>query len=198
MTNFYSRVHKNPVIAAINDLDRLENAIKSPCEIVFLLTGNIFNLKNVVDKVRENNMEIYIHIDLIDGFSKDMIALKYISNNIKPDGIITTKSNLIRIAKSMNIFAIQRLFIVDSLSIETGLKSIHSSKPDAIEVLPGIMPKILKKINNKTYIAAPSTWCQFDHSVHDKAAYTDEPGGYNRYRLHRDGQFEFETILVDD
>ncbi|WP_425447688.1 glycerol-3-phosphate responsive antiterminator [Dethiothermospora halolimnae] len=152
MTNFYSRVHKNPIIAAINDLDRLDNAIKSPCEIIFLLTGNIFNLKNVVDKVRKNDMEIYIHIDLIDGFSKDMIALKYISNNIKPDGIITTKSNLIRIAKSMNIFAIQRLFIVDSLSIETGLKSIHSSKPDAIEVLPGIMPKILKKINNKTNV----------------------------------------------
>ncbi|QEK10902.1 glycerol-3-phosphate responsive antiterminator [Crassaminicella thermophila] len=147
---FYDKIEANPVIAAVNSIEKIDLAIKSPCEIVFLLTGNIFNLKGTIDKVKDNGMDIYVHIDLMEGFSKDMTALKYIYENMKPDGIITTKSSLVKAAKSMNIYAIQRLFILDSLSLERGINSINATKPDAIEILPGIMPKIIKKIYNET------------------------------------------------
>jgi len=150
--DFFNRINKNPIIAAINDISKLDDAIDSPCEVIFLLTGNIFNLKSIVDRVKSADMGIYVHIDLIEGFSKDMIALEYINKNIKPDGVITTKNSLIRAAKSMNIFSIQRLFILDSLALESGIRSIHTSRPDAIEVLPGIMPKILRRIHQETRI----------------------------------------------
>lgn len=146
------RIEDNPIIAAVNNLEKLDVAIQSPCEIIFLLTGSIFNLKEIVDKVKKADMDIYVHIDLIEGFSRDTVALKYISEKIKPDGIITTKSNLIRKAKNMNIFAIQRLFMLDSLSLETGINSVYSTRPDAIEIMPGIMPKIIKRVHDKTRI----------------------------------------------
>lgn len=146
---FYQRIHESPIICAISAPDRLDSAIKSPCKIVFLLSGDIFNLKNIVSKTKENNKLIFIHLDLMEGFSKDVTALKYISKNIKPDGIITTKSNLIRIAKDMNIFAIQRLFLLDSLSMETGIKSVREARPNAVEILPGIMHKATKYITNQ-------------------------------------------------
>lgn len=149
---FYTKIQANPIVAAVKDINKLESAIRSPSEIMFLLAGNIFNLKSMVDRVKSEDMYIYIHIDLMEGFSKDAVALKYINENIKPDGIITTKSNLIKIAKDLNIFAIQRLFILDSLSLETGIKSIHATKPDAIEILPGIMPKVIKTIHQETRI----------------------------------------------
>ncbi|SHJ41148.1 glycerol uptake operon antiterminator [Geosporobacter subterraneus DSM 17957] len=149
---FYTKIQANPIVAAVKDINKLESAIRSPSEIMFLLAGNIFNLKSIVDRVKSEDMYIYIHIDLMEGFSKDAVALKYINENIKPDGIITTKSNLIKIAKDLNIFAIQRLFILDSLSLETGIKSIHTTKPDAIEILPGIMPKVIKTIHQETRI----------------------------------------------
>ncbi|WP_432664545.1 glycerol-3-phosphate responsive antiterminator [Wukongibacter baidiensis] len=148
-SEFYKRVHENPIICAISDLGKLDFAVKSPSEVIFLLNGDIFNLKNTVSKVKENNKLIFIHLDLMDGFSKDVIALKYISKNIKPDGIITTKSNLIRIAKDMNIFAIQRLFLLDSLSLESGIKSVRATRPDAVEILPGIMHKTTKYITTQ-------------------------------------------------
>lgn len=151
-SEFYKRVHENPIISAISNLDKLDLALKSPCEIIFLLNGDIFNLKNTVSRVKENNKLIFIHLDLMEGFSKDVIALKYISKNIKPDGIITTKSNLIRIAKDMNIFAIQRLFLLDSLSLETGIKSVKATRPDAVEILPGIMHKTTKHVTSNTKI----------------------------------------------
>ncbi|MFZ5969659.1 MAG: glycerol-3-phosphate responsive antiterminator [Bacillota bacterium] len=149
---FYGKVQDNPIIAAVNHPEKLEQAIQSPCEIVFLMTGSIFDLKNTVERVKSNGMDIYIHIDLMDGFSKDEVALRYIHDAIKPDGIITTKANLIKIAKKLDMFVIQRLFILDSLSLETGIKSIHVTKPDAIEILPGIMPKVIQQIHEETRI----------------------------------------------
>jgi len=134
----------------LKDLEKLQAAIDSPCDIVFLLNGNIFNLKTIVDKVKDRGKNIYIHIDLMEGFSRDTVALKYISKNIKPDGIITTKSSLIKITKSMNLFAIQRLFIIDSLSVKTGISTLNATKPDSVEILPGIIPKVIKQIGSNT------------------------------------------------
>ncbi|MTI71686.1 MAG: glycerol-3-phosphate responsive antiterminator [Firmicutes bacterium] len=148
--SFYDKVHLHPVIAAVSDVKNLNKAIKSSCEIVFLLTGSIFNLEDIVKRVKESNKNIYIHIDLLDGFSRDLTALNYISQKIKPDGIITTKSNLIKPAKDMGLFTIQRLFILDSLSVETGIKSVKETRPDAIEIMPGIMSKITKNIHERT------------------------------------------------
>ncbi|SET28806.1 glycerol uptake operon antiterminator [Natronincola peptidivorans] len=151
--HFFHKAQDNPIIAAVNDLDKLQMAIESPSEIIFLLVGNILNLKEIVDTVKAANKHIYVHLDLMGGFSKDMMALKYINEKIGPDGIITTKSSLIKIAKEMEIFAIQRLFILDSLSLETAIRTIHSAKPDAVELLPGIMPKIIKTVHEKTSTA---------------------------------------------
>ena len=151
-SKFLEMVQKNPIIAAVNNLDKLDMALVSPCRIIFLLAGSIMNIKDIVDKCKKHDKCILVHLDLLEGMSKDACALKYISEYIKPDGIITTRSSLIRTAKENNVFAIQRLFILDSLSLDTGIKSLHSTKPEAIEILPGIMPKAIKRIHAETQI----------------------------------------------
>lgn len=149
-TNFFKRLEINPIIAAVNDLNKLDNAINSPCENIFLLTGNIVNLKEIVDKVRQKDKGIYIHLDLIDGISKDNWGLQYIAKNINPHGIITTKSSLINYSRELDIFAIQRLFVLDSLSLDTGIRNIKNTEPNAVEILPGIMPKVVKRVVQET------------------------------------------------
>ena len=152
MSNFFEKIETNPIIAAINNPNKLDEALDSPCENIFLLTGNIFNLKEIAYRVKSKDKGLYIYIDLIDGFSKDTWGLEYIIKNIFPDGIITTKSNLVKLSKDLGSFTIQRLFIPDSLSLENGIKSIKSTRPHAIEILPGIMPKIIRKIDIETRI----------------------------------------------
>lgn len=152
MEVFFSSINENPIIAALNDMDKLDNIIESPCKIVFLLTGNILNLGPTVDILKKNDKLVFIHLDLMEGFSKDVIAMKFIHEYIGLDGIITTKTNLVKAAKELDIFTIQRLFILDSLALESGINSIKSVRPDAVEILPGIMPKIIKNIYNKTRI----------------------------------------------
>ncbi|NLY45805.1 MAG: glycerol-3-phosphate responsive antiterminator [Tissierella sp.] len=150
--DFYKYIDDNPIIAAINDLDKIKEVMNSPCKIVFLLVGDILNIEEVVKKLKKENKLVYVHIDLIGGFSKDILALKYLNNTIMPDGIITTKSNLIKAAKELKIFTIQRLFILDSLALTSGINSINSIRPDAVEILPGIMPKIIKEIRREAKI----------------------------------------------
>ena len=139
----------NPVIAGVKDLDKFEDALNSPCDIIFLLSGSIFNIKEFVQKAKEKNKIIFIHVDLLDGFSKDAVALRYIYEEIKPDGIISTKNSQLKAAKALGFMTVQRIFIIDSLSIDTAIKASQMINPDAIEIMPGIMPKITKELSEK-------------------------------------------------
>ncbi|MFZ5351560.1 MAG: glycerol-3-phosphate responsive antiterminator [Bacillota bacterium] len=143
---FYGKIHENPIIAAITDIAKVKDAVESPCEIVFLLTGSIFNIKDAVRALKEKGKMVFIHLDLLEGISKDQIAIEYIHKEINPDGIITTKSNLVKAARDMGLFTIQRFFLVDSISVESGIKTVQNSKPDAVEIMPGIMHRITAKI----------------------------------------------------
>lgn len=145
---FRKRLEKNPIICAVKDVNNIDEALSSDAEIIFCLCGNIFNLSEIVEKVKNKGKLIFIHVDLIEGFSKDATALKYICDKIKPDGIISTKNNLLKVAKELGLLTVQRLFIIDSLSIETTVKTSVTVNPDAIEILPGIMPRIIKQLSN--------------------------------------------------
>ena len=140
-------LEQHPVIAAVKSLDEYDDALQSDCAVVFLLCGNIFNLKKLVQKAREHEKLIFLHMDLIEGFSRDAIALRYIAQEIGPDGIISTKNGQLKAAKDMGLLTVQRLFIVDSRSIETTEKTCAMIEPDYVEILPGIMPRIIQQVS---------------------------------------------------
>lgn len=144
---FADKLQKNPIIAGVKNLSNLDEALRSDCEIVFLLCGTIFNLKETTKKIKESGKLVFIHVDLVEGFSKDATALKYISEEIKPDGIISTKNSQLKVAKTLGLLTVQRIFIIDSLSIDTAIKASQMIEPDAIEIMPGIMPRITKQLS---------------------------------------------------
>ncbi|MDR1377000.1 MAG: glycerol-3-phosphate responsive antiterminator [Synergistaceae bacterium] len=146
MNDLSEKLRGNPIIAAIKENESLSAAIASPCKVLFLLKGDICTVENIVKQARNAGKSIYLHLDLMDGFGKDKYALQYIKERIVPSGIITTRASLIKIAKELNITVIQRVFLIDNLSFETGVQSLRQIKPDAVEILPGIMPPITKKM----------------------------------------------------
>ncbi len=50
--SFYNAIEDNPIIAAINNVKQIDDAIKSPCKIAFLLTGDILNIEDIVKELR--------------------------------------------------------------------------------------------------------------------------------------------------
>ena len=152
MSIFLEKVSQNPIIASVNNLDQLDIALNSPCEIISLVTGNIFNLREISNKVHQSHKILLIYIDEIDGFSKDTWGLEYIVKNIPLDGIITSRENLVKLSKDMGVFTIRRVFIPDTYSLEQVLYAMKKNRPHALEILPGIMPKVIKRIVENTKI----------------------------------------------
>ena len=81
------------------------------------------------------------------------MAVDFIAHNTRADGIISTKNTLVERAKEMGLYAIQRTFVVDSIALDTLKKQIEMFRPDAVEIMPGVMPNILKIM--REYTAMP-------------------------------------------
>lgn len=146
------RVESNPIIAAVQNEKDLSIAIKSQVSTIFLLCADIFNAKSLVDEIKNAGKSTLIHIDFLEGIGKDTKAIDYIIQVIQPDGIISTKSSHIKIAKGKGMFTIQRFFLIDNKSYEMTIKSVKSIKPDMIEIMPGVMPGVIHRITRQLSI----------------------------------------------
>lgn len=145
-------LQETPIVAAIKDFNGLARCVESESNMVFILFGDICNIAQIVETVKAAGKLVIVHIDLIDGLANRTPAVDYIKAATKADGIISTKPALIKYAKSLGMLTIQRFFLIDSMALENVMKQIDLGYADLIEVLPGVMPKIIKKIVSNTKI----------------------------------------------
>lgn len=139
-----------PVITSIVSDGDIEAILNTSSNIVFLLTGNIFTLRTITERIQETGKLIFVHFDLVEGLGRDAESVRYLSETIGIDGIVTTRSNVIQVAQKHGLITIQRLFVFDSVSLDNGIRIIKSSQPDAIEVLPGIVvPRVIQKLRQE-------------------------------------------------
>ena len=149
MVNFCEILSDNPVIGAIRNDDDLENVLNSDVKMVFTLYGNLMNIEEICKELKKNDKIVFVNIDMIEGLRGDKFGIEFIKEKVNPHGIISTNGQVLKHAKHLGIFTIQRLFILDSISIETGLSIAKTIKPDAIEILPGIAYKAVELIKDK-------------------------------------------------
>lgn len=147
---FYDAVEANPVIAAVKNDAGLQAAVEmEEIQVIFVLYGDVCTIPEILEKIKAAGKKAMVHIDLIAGLSAKEISVEFIARQTRADGIITTKPALVRRAKELGIFAVLRFFVIDSLAlknIENLEMQCGTSRPDFIEVLPGVMPKVLGRI----------------------------------------------------
>lgn len=145
--NFLEIIEENPVIAAIKDDAGLMTCCA--CEdikVIFILYGDICSINKIVQKVKEAGKIAIVHVDLMEGMSGKEVVVDYIKATTDADGIISTKPALIRRGKEIGLYTILRTFILDSMSYENIAKWVTNAKPDMLEILPGLMPKVIKRV----------------------------------------------------
>lgn len=147
---FYDAVEANPVIAAVKSDAGLQAAVEmEEIQVIFALYGDVCTIPEILERIKAAGKKAMVHIDLIAGLSAKEISVEFIARQTRADGIITTKPALVRRAKELGIFAVLRFFVIDSLAlknIENLEMQCGTSRPDFIEVLPGVMPKVLGRI----------------------------------------------------
>jgi glycerol uptake operon antiterminator len=151
--NFLTVLERRPVIAAFRDIENLRIEELVHTDVLFILGGTIFDLPDIADQAREYGKLVLVDIDLIKGVGKDAPGISYLAREGRVDGIITTRSNLIKSAQKEDLISIQRIFVLDSESLAGGLTVVEKSRPDAVEVLPGlILPKIMERVRARTRV----------------------------------------------
>lgn len=140
------------VIPAIRNLKDLEKVLKTNHERIIFLETRLSQVESAVKFAKKHGKEVLMHVDLIQGLKVDEYGLEYLLNNVKVDGVISTRANVIAFAKKRNIIGIQRLFALDSHALNHNVDICRKIQPDFIEILPGIIPSIIKEIQNATGI----------------------------------------------
>ncbi len=68
------------------------------------------------------------------------------------DGIISAKPALVKYATKLSLFTVLRFFVIDSLALSNIEKQLQYVKPDVVEVLPLLMPRILTRICSISHV----------------------------------------------
>jgi len=142
----------NPVIAAVNSDEGLEAALNSDCEVVFLLQGSVLTIAPQVERVKASGRRALVHIDLIDGFANRDVVIDALKRLCAPDGVISTRPPLLRRAHQLGLTTVQRVFAIDSKSVANLRNLSETGGPDFIEIMPGLMPRVLRAVRESTGI----------------------------------------------
>lgn len=136
----------SPIIAAVRD-HLFDKALQSPVDVIFLLGCDIATIRQRIDGAKQAGKSIFIHIDLAEGIGKDKSGIRFLAQ-CGADGIISTKSNLIRQAKELGLITVQRFFTYDSHGVEGIYDVLNSTRPDIFEIMPGVIGKIINRFSD--------------------------------------------------
>jgi glycerol uptake operon antiterminator len=127
--------------AAIRRPEDLEEALRHPnVGGIFLLGGDVLMLPEAVKRARAAGKVLVVHVDLLAGAGKDRAGIGLLKR-MGVSCLVTTKSGLVKAALDEGITVVQRLFVVDSEALKTGLRVAGSVRPDAVEILPATVPR---------------------------------------------------------
>lgn len=144
--SFQEQLEDCPVIAAARDREGLARCCQSESGIVFILFGDVCTISEIVDRVKSAGKLAFVHMDLVNGLSSREISVDYIRKETNADGIISTKQPQIRRGKELGLYTVHRFFIIDSAAYENVEKCTKAIRPDCVELMPGVMPKVIRQM----------------------------------------------------
>ncbi|WP_427008583.1 glycerol-3-phosphate responsive antiterminator [Pseudarthrobacter sp. H2] len=143
---------RHPVIASIKDKDGLRAVLRVSCPVVFVLFGSIMTIPGIVATLKGAGRTVFVDVDLVDGFSNKPVVVDFLKEHTRADGVLSSKSIMVKTAKAAGFLAIHRLFLIDSFSYHNVPKQVSLSNADAIEIMPGCMPRVISWIRKDTDI----------------------------------------------
>lgn len=141
---------KNQIcVPVVHSMKRLEKFIETDLIVCILQDIHISLLEHMIKTLHDNNKLALVHIDMVHGISSDEHGAEFLCQRLRADGVISSKTRIIETTKKNKKIAIQRMFLIDSKSIERGIETLQKSQPDIVEVMPAIAYKIIPYIKSQ-------------------------------------------------
>lgn len=138
-----------PAVRAPADLRQLPPAWQGA--IAFLLGGSLAGVAPAVKEAQAAGWQVYIHVDMVRELAPSEDSMAFFRDYVHPDGVISTHTQTVLRARRAGLMTVQRIFLLDSQSVETGLTQVRSAQADAVEMLPGLLPDVLSRIAHKVH-----------------------------------------------
>jgi len=151
-TTLLTMLEDFPVIPAIKNEEGMKRCIESDNPLVFVLHGTVNNIAATTEYLKAHGKTVFVHLDLMEGLAQKEVAVDFLATNTCADGILSTRPNLIRHASTMGLLTVQRFFLLDSMSLQNVLRAGNQEYADLIEVLPGVMPKVIRQLSSTTRV----------------------------------------------
>ena len=163
-TSFREAIENTPIIPAVKDEESLEVCLKSDSSVIFILFGDICSIADIVERIKEKGKLAMVHMDLIAGLpgetSEHMQRTMDAIVDLAPDSVTVHSLALKRAAflnqnrdaRELGLATVLRFFIIDSMALANLSRQTREARPDCIEVLPGVMPKVIRKITKENKI----------------------------------------------
>jgi glycerol uptake operon antiterminator len=133
---FLRQLERNPVIPAVRTAgEPLEKALSGDHPAIIVLGGDIFKLIRRIG-TEKRRPPVFVNVDLIGGVAGDTTGIGFLSRHV--EGIISTSRRVIELANSTDLITIQRLFALDAMAMERGLKLVKHTNPRCVEILPAL------------------------------------------------------------
>ncbi|MCI8608543.1 MAG: glycerol-3-phosphate responsive antiterminator [Firmicutes bacterium] len=136
------------VAASVRTEEDFIAALDSSVDVIFLQYSSILTVADHIQRSHDAGKKLFIHMDFSEGIGKDRAGMEFLKK-LGADGILTTKTNLIRPARDLGLATVQRFFVVDSHSVDTAVESIRIAKPEVVEIMPGVVVKKIKEFAQK-------------------------------------------------
>ena len=137
---------ESPIVAAVKNEEGLQRCLTCESKVVFVLFGTVNSVPDLVNALKNAGKTVFVHLDLLEGLSAQEAAVDYLARNTRADGVISTKAPLIRYAKSLGLVTVQRVFVLDSMALESLRRAGAQPYADFLELLPGLMTKIIRRL----------------------------------------------------
>lgn len=142
----------SPVIASVKDNSGLRTAIASRTQVVFLLYGDIVTTPALVKRAKQAGRKVFVNLDMVDGLAQRPASLEFLRRTCAPDGVLTTRANICRAAHDFGMYGVLRFFMVDSFAYRQLGDQLKQSRADAVEILPGCIPRVVRWIRREQTI----------------------------------------------
>lgn len=139
------------VIAAVRTEEDFAAALVSDSKLIFDLLPNIHMVKMRSEQAHRAGKRLFLHMDLAEGIGRDPAGMRYVHEQ-GADGIISTRAGMVRLAKEAGLLTVQRFFMIDSQSVRTAEETLKNTKADMLELMPGLLPKVIAGIAAATRI----------------------------------------------
>ena len=127
------------VIPSVRQLKDLKYALSlKNTQYILLSQVHIGNLQHLTTMCHQAGKKVIVNLDLIGGLGTDKVAMKFLKQLFHVDIVVATNTSKINILRGSGIDVIQRVTLMDSLSLESGTNAMKDTRCSTIELRPGI------------------------------------------------------------